>query len=167
MHISAWTSKGLSYESINPPAKSDKSLAPSLNYINARSRAKFDGQCLKQDKITFTLEKVVNIYVVYEINLWSYRQGTDFTLGNFSVGAVKLIKTADFDKSKYSGGSIGYDACGSFSLSHGSELSKNEIIFGADMNSSVLVDNNKNNILILECRENIRTILQNNKKNSI
>ena len=32
------------------PATSHNRLAPSLNYIDTRSRIKFDGQCLKQDK---------------------------------------------------------------------------------------------------------------------
>ena len=33
-------------------------------------RVKFDEICLKQDKITFTYGKIVNIYIINEINLW-------------------------------------------------------------------------------------------------
>ena len=69
-HISAWKSKGLSDESIKPPSTSDNSLAPSLSYIGTRKRVKFVGSCLKQDKITVTHGKTVNLYIVYEINLW-------------------------------------------------------------------------------------------------
>ena len=47
------------------------SLAPVLSYIGNKTRVKFDGICLKQDKITFTHWKTVNIYFVYEINLWT------------------------------------------------------------------------------------------------
>ena len=47
------------------------SLAPVLTYIGNKTRVKFDGICLKQDKITFTHWKTVNIYFVYEINLWT------------------------------------------------------------------------------------------------
>ena len=68
-HISVWESKGLSDESIKPPATSNNSLAPSLNYIGVRSRIKFDSHCFKQDKVTFIHGKVVNIYIVYLINL--------------------------------------------------------------------------------------------------
>ena len=32
-------------------------LAPALSYICNKTRLKFDGICLKQDKITFTHEK--------------------------------------------------------------------------------------------------------------
>ena len=56
-YISAWKSKGLSDESIKHPAASSNSLAPVLNYANAKS-------CLKQDKVTFTYKKLVNIYIV-------------------------------------------------------------------------------------------------------
>ena len=45
------------------------SLAPALNSINTRSRVKFDGSCLKLDKVTFTNKKVDNIYILSEINL--------------------------------------------------------------------------------------------------
>ena len=46
---------------------------------------------LKEDKFTFTHKTAVNIYIVYEINLWPFRQG-DFTLGNALFGPVKLVK---------------------------------------------------------------------------
>ena len=46
-HISAWKSKGLSDENIRPPAPSDNSLAPSLDYICVRTRVKFSRQYLK------------------------------------------------------------------------------------------------------------------------
>lgn len=42
---------------------------------------KFDGSCLKQEKITFNDIAMVNLYIVYEINLWSHKTGTDFMLG--------------------------------------------------------------------------------------
>ena len=49
-HISSWKSKGLSDESIKPPATSNNNLAPSLNYIGIKTRVKFDASYLKQDK---------------------------------------------------------------------------------------------------------------------
>ena len=61
----------MSDDSIEPLATSDNSLVPSLNYIGVRPRIKFDGQCLKQDKVTFTHKKVVNDYTVCVINSWA------------------------------------------------------------------------------------------------
>ena len=54
-------------------------------------------------------------------------------------GAVKLIKNADTD----SGYGILFDSQSAFSLSDGS-IEKNVIIFGADMSSTVYIDNKKN-----------------------
>ena len=51
----------MSNEIIKPPTRSDNSLAPALSYTDNQTRVQFDGGCLKQDKITFTLEKTANI----------------------------------------------------------------------------------------------------------
>ena len=85
-HISVWKSKGLSDEIIEPSSTSDNSLLPALSYFGNKTRAKFYGSCLKQDKITFTHRKIVNI--VYEINLWSYVDSSDTTLRNSLFGAT-------------------------------------------------------------------------------
>ena len=63
-------------------------------------------------------------------------------------GAVKLTKDADPDKYKYSGYGIGFDLRSEFSFTDGS-MGKNGIIFGADMSSSVHIDNTTKGILIL------------------
>ena len=73
----------------------------------------------------------------------------DFTLGNSLFRAVKLTANADPDKYKYSSHGIGFDAGGSSLLSDGSGFGKNLIMFGADMSSSVHIDNKKKYILIL------------------
>ena len=69
-------------------------------------------------------KNVVDIYIVYSVNLWSFKQSVGFTLGNFWFGAVELTKNADFDKYKYSGYCTGFNAHESFSLSDGSEFGK-------------------------------------------
>ena len=55
-------------------------------------RIKLDESCLKQDKLTFTHKQMVNIYIVYEINLWPLIVGKDFAFGNFLFEAAKWIK---------------------------------------------------------------------------
>ena len=96
--IWAWKSKGLFDESIKPRTKSDNSLAPGLSYIGDKTKVKFDGGYLKQDKFTFTHKKTVNIYIAYEINLWNYIYSSNPTQGKFLFGAVKLVKNDDIDK---------------------------------------------------------------------
>ena len=68
-HISSWKSKGLPHEVIKSPNTSGNSLAQALCYICNKIRVKFDGSCLKQDKITFTRGNIVNIYIVYKISV--------------------------------------------------------------------------------------------------
>ena len=50
-YVSSWKSKGLSAESIKPPATSDNNLTPELNYYGTKTKVKFTGGCLKQPKI--------------------------------------------------------------------------------------------------------------------
>ena len=114
-HISAWKSKGLSDESIKPPSTSDNSFAPSLSYTGTITRMTFVGSSLKQDKITFTHKNIININIVYEINLWD--RGCDYpTLENYSFGSLKLVKNAHINKYKYSGYGIVFDRNGTFSV---------------------------------------------------
>ena len=67
-YVSSWKSKGLSAESIKPPATSENSLNPALNYYVTKTRVKFTGSCLKQTKISYAHGKVVNIYIVSELS---------------------------------------------------------------------------------------------------
>ena len=90
--VSTWKSKGLSDENIKPSSASDNSLAPLLNHTGFRTRMKFDGKSLKQDNITFNHKPVVNVCIVFEINLRLFKQIADFPLGKSLIGAVKLTK---------------------------------------------------------------------------
>ena len=111
---------------------------------NSRVRLKFKGSCLKQrDK-----ENVVNLFIVYELDTWSRDLNTDFTEKGYLFGAVKLTKNADTDKYKYSGYSIGFYSQPAFSFPD-SSIGKNVIVFGADMSSSVHIDNKGKDILTL------------------
>ena len=43
-------------------------MTPELSHFGSKIRVKLNGSCLIQDKITYTHGKIVNIYIVYEIN---------------------------------------------------------------------------------------------------
>ena len=73
---------------------------------------------------------------------------TDFTLNNCLLESVVLTKNPDLDKYKYSGYSIGFDSCLEFLLTDG-RVGKNVLTFGADMSSSMHIDNKNKDILIL------------------
>ena len=68
-YVLSWTSKGLSNESIKPPSAPNYFLTPTLNYWGLKTIMKFHGSCLKQDKVTYTHWKIVNIYIFYEIKI--------------------------------------------------------------------------------------------------
>ena len=140
----SWKSKGLSDESIKSPTTFNKFFNTLVDYVGIR--IKFNGGCLKQEKITFNDGKIVNIYILYgtekSVNISSYP-----TLENYLFGAVKLTKHVDVDLCKYSGYGIGFDRKESYSI--GNEVSRNEIIFEVDMSSSPHIDNKKKYILIL------------------
>ena len=82
----------------------------------------------------------VNLFIVYEINLWSNIKGEDFAFGNSLFGTVKLTKNADSDKYKYS--------C----YGNGSKFGKNVIIFASNLSWLVHVDNKKKDNLNL-CKD--------------
>ena len=140
-------SKGLSDESIKLVLTSNNSLAPGLSYVGNKIMVKLDGSCLKQDKVTLTYGRTVNIYIVYEIDLRDRGYDDYSAPENFLFSLDKLVKNADIDKYKYFGYSIGFDRCGTFSVANG--FGKNVINFGVDVSSSVHVDNKKKYILIL------------------
>ena len=80
------------YESITSFATSDNGLAPSLSYIGVRTRVKFGGQWLKQEKVTFTQWNVVNIYIVYEKDFWPFKQSNGLLLWSFLCGMLNWSK---------------------------------------------------------------------------
>ena len=98
-------------------------------------------------KITYNHGKVVNIYYVYSLGASSSNY-CDPTIKTCLSGAVNLTKNADIDKYKYSRYGIGSDRRGSFSFTGGG-FGQNVTAFGADMNSSIHVDNKGKDILIL------------------
>ena len=146
--ISSWKSKGLSDEVIKTLTTSDNSLDPALSYISNEIRVKFDGGCLEQDKTTFTHEKTVNIYIVYEISFSTCGYDDYPVLENSLFDAARLVKNAHIDKSKCSGYIISFDRRGIFSFPTGG-FGCNAITFGVDMSSSVHADSKKEDILIL------------------
>ena len=65
-YILEWKSKGISEENIKPLKTINNILNPLLEYDN-KLKLKFNGSCLRQDKITFIHGQIVNIYIVYDI----------------------------------------------------------------------------------------------------
>ena len=97
----------MSDERINSVNASNYSITPELSHYGTKTRAKFSGSCLKQDKVTYSHGTIVNIYIVYEISK-NYNISSYPTLENCLFGAVSLTKHADIDQYKYSRYGIGF-----------------------------------------------------------
>ena len=134
----------MSDERINSITASSYKVTPQLSYDGTKTRVEFNESCLKEDSVvTFNHGKIVNSYIVYEIN--NRIKISDYlTLENCLFWAVRLTKNADIDKRKYSGYGIGFNRKGSYSV--GNELGRNVIIFGVDMSSSPCIANKKKKI---------------------
>ena len=132
---------------IKPRTTSDNGLTPALNYHCNKVRVKFPGRCLKQQKVSYNPLNIVNIYIVYEFGA-STSYDNDPTLKNCLFGVVTLTKNSDIDKYGYSGYGIGFDRKSIFSFPGGG-FGQNVLIFGADMSSSIHIDNKKKDILVL------------------
>ena len=81
------------------------------------------------------------------LNQWLRYLNADFTLGNCLFESLELIKNIDPDKYKYSDYGIELEPRSECLFTDGS-MGKNVIIFGADMSSSVHIDNKNKDILI-------------------
>ena len=143
-HVLSWQSKGLSNESIKPPTTTNNSLTPELNLYGTKTRVKFTRNSLKQSSHILTHKHIVNIYIDYELAA-SSSNDSDPTIKNWLFDAVTLTKNADIEKYKYSGYGIGFDRRSSFSFTGGG-FGQNLLIFGADMSTSIHIDNKKRHI---------------------
>ena len=88
--ILSWKSMGLSDETIKP-LKPHTVLDPELSYVVNKTRVKFNGGCLTQNKIIFYHKNIVNIYIVYELILHNPDSNCP-TLENCLFGTIKLTR---------------------------------------------------------------------------
>ena len=141
-------SKGLSDERINSITTSNNSITPELSHYDTKTRVKFNGDCLKQDKATYSHGTIVNIYIVHKISK-NYNVSSYPPLENCLLGVFSLTKHIDIDQYKYSGYGIGFDGKGEFSFGS-TEICRNVIILGVDMSSSVHANKKIKNIQELD-----------------
>ena len=127
--------------------KSGSNFAPTFVDHHILPEINFNGHSLIKNNISIP-KKVTNIYTSYTLTPCLRNLNPDFTLNNCLFGSVMLTKNVDLDKYIYSGYDIGFDSRSEFSFTDGS-MGRNVIIFGADMNSSVHIDNKGRDMLIL------------------
>ena len=107
----------MSDKRINSIKMPNHSIIPNLSYYGTKTRVELRGSCLKQDKVTFNHGKVVNIYIVYELDKTFIK--TSPTLVNCLFEAVSLTKNANIDKYRYSKYGIGFAIGSVYSVVNG------------------------------------------------
>ena len=145
--IDSGKSNGMSEGNIENITKSDNSFAPTFGDHHILPDINFNGHCLIKNNISIP-KKLINLYISYKLNPQLRNLNTDFTLNNCLFRSAKLTKNADLDKYKHSSYDIRFDSRSEF-LFRDESFGKNVIIFGADMSSSVHIDNKNKSILIL------------------
>ena len=130
----------MSNEKINPLNTTNNSLSPKLRWLNNSKRKKeFKVSCLKQDKLSFTLRNVVNLFIIYVLDTWSQDLNADFILKDCLFGAFELNENAETDIYSYSRHGIGFHSFSPISLPN-FDWAKNAVIFGVGNSSSVYID---------------------------
>ena len=137
----------MSEESLENITKSDRNFAPTFVDHYSLPDINFNGYCLIKDNISVP-KTVINLYISYSLGPHLRSFNPYFTLSNCLFGSVKLTKDANRDKYKYIGYGIGFDSRREYSLPD-STVGRNIIIFGADISSSVRIENKRKDILIL------------------
>ena len=93
----------MSKENIKIPPTSDNTFAQKVIDSNQLEKVIFNENCLIQEKIYSIHDSAVNLYITFELDIWSRDLNSDFTLDNCLVGAMKLTKSVNPDKYGYNG----------------------------------------------------------------
>ena len=91
------------------------------------------------------LNKIVNVYTLYDLDAWPRNPTNSFKFKNFLFGATNSVKNSDKEKYVYSGYGITFDIAGSWSF--GNDFARSVVIFGVDNSPSSLAENCKNSFL--------------------
>ena len=93
------------------------------------------------------MSKIVNVYIIYNLDAWPRNPTNNFKFKNCLFGATSVVKNSDKEKYVFSGYGITFDsAC---SCSFNNDIARNVIILVVDNSSSSHVENRKNNFLVL------------------
>ena len=101
------------------------------------------------------LNKIINIYVVYNLDPISSTRNTDYTIQKALFGVMKITKNTDSSKNNYIVYGLCFDEGGEFghTVRQGSfnrvKNAKNVIIIGVDTSSSIHATNRANNIYVM------------------
>ena len=156
--ISEWKSTGIFIYSDDSSMKGIEDTKTKLPEFknDGRMHVYLRGNHFQQNNVIIpNNNNVINIYVVYKLDPISSTRNTDYTIQNALFGAMKITKNADYSKNNYTGYGLCFDEGGEFghAVRQGNfdrtTDSRNVIIFGVDMSSSIQATNRANKIYVM------------------
>ena len=142
-YVLGWKSQGVYMSELKPLYTA---FLHSIKLFGYRMGVKFDKDPLAVEQNNY-LTKVVNAYIVYDLNVWPLNPSSIFKLKNCLFGAANIVKNNDKEKWVWSGYGIAFDGISSWNF--GNDFARNVIIFGFDNSSLSDTDNHRNNFLVL------------------
>ena len=88
-------------------------------------RIKFNKDILAVEQNNHTT-KIVNVYIVYELDAWPRNPTNNFKFKNSLFAATNIVKNSEKEKWVYSNFGIAFDGAGSWSF--GNDFARNVII---------------------------------------
>ena len=104
--INSWISTGIHNDGKNSDlfsVQNSSNVLPKLINQNNRFGVLIEGSYMKENKLDYFHNSVVNIYIVYKLNRTDNNRNTDFTIQNALFGAVKINKNSNSSHNKYHG----------------------------------------------------------------
>ena len=111
---------------------------PNLKYFGYKTGLPFNNTSSVADQHNYT-KKVVNVYIIYNLDHWPRIPLRSFTLKHYLFGVTNIVKNNDKEKYAYSGYGVEFHGKGSWSFFD--DFAKTVIRFGVDNSSSSHTDN--------------------------
>ena len=97
---------------------------------------KFDKDPLAVEQNNYLMYKIVNVYIVYDLNAWPRYPTNNFEFKNCLFGATNIVENSDKEEYVYSGYGIILDSASFWSFDN--DTARYVIIVGVDNSSSFI-----------------------------
>ena len=111
-YVAGWKSKGVYTSKLKPLYTA---FLHTIKFSGYKVRKKFDKDPLAVEQSNYAA-KVVDTYIVFDLDTWPNNLLRNFTLKNCLFGATSMVKSSDREKWVYSGYGIAFDGKGTGSF---------------------------------------------------
>ena len=132
-YVLSWKSEGVYNSKFKPLYTPFLHSSKFCEYIVG---IKFDKDPLAVEQNNYLMYKIVNVYIVYDLNAWPRYATNNFEFKNCLFGATNIVENSDKEEHVLSGYGIIFDSAGFRSFDN--VTARNVIIVGADNSSSFI-----------------------------